>query len=129
MRDLVLAFINTLSLRNYIVSNNLPFDNNGVALYLSNPKSIYVDQAQVITEPFIKMMNKTIDKETVSLDVYLATDAKQLPTDYSNTVSSLKNAISLGDVGFISAASEVTTEFVEDLLVTKLELKFERIIN
>lgn len=130
MRVEVLDYLNSLKLKNYKVAKEVPFSTNGTVLYLKNPKTIYVEKDQVLTEPYLQLMDELIEKETYVVVVYLATDAKQLPTDYATVVSQIENARGIDKIGkFTSTTSNSSTEFEEDLLVTKIELTFESINN
>lgn len=131
MREAVLAYLDGLKLRGFAVSQELPFDANGVPLFTKNPKRIYVDQEQMITEPFIQVFNgNDINLDTTVVVVYFSTDAKQLPQEYSSTVTALKNTKAIdADTQYYRRQSDVSTEFRNDLLVTSVELRFSRIIT
>lgn len=131
MRDIVLQYLKDLGLRNYTIGNELPFDPNGTQLHIKNPKKIYVDVEQYEKEPFIQVFNgNDINLETTTVVVYFANDAKQLPQEYSSVVNSIKLAsqIDSGDKYF-RRVSDVSTEYVQDLLVTKVELKYSKLIT
>lgn len=131
MRDLVLTYLKSLKLKNFTIANELPFDQNGTQLYVKNPKMIYVNQEQYSIENFIQTMSgKNYDKETTSVVVYLATDAKQLPQEYSNVVSSIKRATAIDTLNkYQWKESEVNTEYVNDKLVTSIELRYTQLIT
>lgn len=131
MREEILKYLAELRLRTFTTSAELPFDNNKVELYIKNPKRIYVDNPQISVQPFIQIMNgHDIDLEVQTVAIYFTTDAKQLPTDYSSTVASIRAGKAITLTGnFFKRESDCTTEYKQDLLVTKIELKYSRIIT
>lgn len=130
MRQELLDYIATHKLRNYKLSQELPFSNSGTVMYLKNPKSIYVDEDQVTTEPLIQMLNgNDIDGEVTTVRVYLATDAKQQPSDYSSVVNVLRNGKALLGTGYFRKECDVTTEFENDLQVTTVEYRFTKLLT
>lgn len=126
MRDEVLTYLNSLKLKGITLSQELPFDANGVPLFTKNPKKIYVDQEQVTTEPFISVMSgRNINLETTVVVAYFSTDAKQLPAEYNSTLAYLRNTNAMdADNQYYRRQSNVTTEFRNDLLITSVELQF-----
>ena len=130
MRDLLLTYLGTLLLDSFIVSTELPFSAAGVEMYLKNVKRIYVDTEQIEVEPFLAFMNGlTINKEITSLNVYFATDAKTLASDYSSTLASIQLGRNIVAPGvYTDTYSVVSTEYVNDLLVTTVEIRFVKIL-
>ena len=77
MRSLILTYLENNKPSGFGVSQNLPFDQNGTALYLQNLKTLYVDQPQTEQEPLIDTLDTTrIVSETTIVNVYVVTDAK-----------------------------------------------------
>ena len=118
----------------FSVSQNLPFDQNGEALYLQNLKSIYVDQPQTEQEPlFDTLDNSSTVAETTKINVYVVTDAKTLPTTYDTLVTTVKGVRTTSTIislGYISRECTVSTAYANgDQLVTTFELEFTNIIN
>ena len=126
MRDLVINYLKSLNLKSFKVSLELPFEPNGTALHIKNPKSIYVDVEQYEKEPFIKVMNgKDINIDDTIVNVYFATDAKQLSQEYTNVVSQIRQAVKIDtEHKYFRETSNISTEYEKDLLVTIIELRY-----
>jgi hypothetical protein len=131
MRDTVVSYIEGLDLGVFALSTELPFDTSGTPLYLKNMKRVYVGLDQVETTPIYQRLDgNDILQETTSVFVYLASDAKNLPTGYSDVVSKLSNAKAIDGANlFFKRESVVTTEFEADAQTTSIELRFTRITN
>lgn len=131
MRQEILDFFGTLNLGQFTVSTELPWDASGVALYLKNPKKIYVDRDQSSVENVITTFDGlTLDNETTSVSVYFAADAKQLPPGYDDLITDLKTAKDTEDIQGVSQRRVgVSSEFQDDMLVTTLEFTFTKLIN
>lgn len=129
MRDTILDYLNSMKLKNFKVSSEMPFQPNGTALHLKNPKTIYTDAEQITTEPFIQLFDSTIDKEDKSVTIYLATDAKQLPKDYTDVVAQLREAKEVFANEYLTRTSETNTEYDTDLLITTVTITLSKIIT
>ena len=130
MRDTIVAYLKSLKLKNFTIANELPFEQNGTQLFVKNPKTIYVDQEQYTTEEFIKIMNgKDIQRETTTVIVYLAIDAKQTNTEYSNVIEAIKRAKAIdSELVYNWRESDVNVEYINDKTVTTIELRYSRLI-
>jgi hypothetical protein len=130
MRQEVLDYINTLSLGGFLLTSEYPWDDNGTALYIKNPKKIYVDNPQTSAEPFIQTLGSTtFNNETTSISVYFSTDAKQISPQYDTLVSDLKTGKDITTIdGLNRRECDVTTSFENDLLITELEYRFTKLI-
>lgn len=129
MRTEILSYLKGLKLKNFNVSEELPFSNSGVALYLKNAKRLYLSLEQITLEPFISVFgSSSIDAEVYSVKLYFTTDAKQLPSDYSTVVSQIRAAksVTTADNYF---RREVTNEtsYENDLMVTEFEFRFTKL--
>ena len=81
MRSLILAYLNANKVSGFGVSQQLPFDQNGSALYLQNLKSVYVDNPLTEQDPLFDTLDDSpIVSETTIVSVYVVTDAKTLPS-------------------------------------------------
>lgn len=131
MREELKDYIVGLKLKNYKVSDELPFSNSGTAMYLKNAKTFYVDDDQVTTEPFMQVMNGAIiESEVTTVRVYLSTDAKQKPSDYANVVSGIKAwKYVTANTPYFRKEVDVTSEFENDLQITQFEFRFTKIIS
>lgn len=129
MRTELLDYIKALKLKNYNVSDELPFSNSGTTLYSKNVKRIYCDLEQITSEPFLTLFgNYNIDSEVHSVRLYFTTDAKQLPSDYSTLVSQLRAAKNVTTTeNFFRREVTSSTSFENDLMVTEFEFRFTKI--
>ena len=129
MRTEILDYLKALKLKNYNVSDELPFSNSGTVMYTKNVKRIYVDLEQISNEPFITLFGDyNIDSEIHSVRLYFSTDAKQLPSDYSTVISQIRAAKNVATTERFHRR-EVTnsTSFENDLMVTEFEFRFTMI--
>jgi hypothetical protein len=130
MRDLILSYLGSAAFNSFIVSTELPFSQSGTELYLKNVKRIYVDEEQIETTPFIAVFNGCdINQETTLLNVYFATDAKNLVEDYSDAVDIITAAKDIEVNGvYTNRISNVQTQYKNDLLITTVELSFTKLL-
>lgn len=128
MRDLILGYLQTLTLTGFKVSEELPWSNSGQPLYLKNLKTIYVDSDNTSQEPLITLMNGVeILQEITTVRVYLATDAKKLPNTYETVVSGIKQAKDLSSItGYNQRNVTVDKTFDNDVMVTVFEFRFTK---
>jgi hypothetical protein len=127
MRQDVIDYIQTLNLGTFIVSNELPFSESGVPLYIKNLKKIYVDVDQYQAEPIIRTLSGVmVTRDTIAVKVYFANDAKSIPPNYDEAVSLLRTAKDILPTtgGFTGREVEVKTSFEADRLITEIELRF-----
>jgi hypothetical protein len=129
MRQQVIDFINTVSLGGFTLSREIPWDSDGSPLYIKNLKKIYVDAVQYANTPIVRALNGlSISNEVTSVTVYLACDAKQLPSNYDSLISDLKKAKDITTIsGINNRECDVTTETQADMLITELEFRFTKI--
>ena len=129
MRQEILNYVNGLSLGTFSVSSELPYDQSGTALYLSNPKKIYVGNEQTSTEPLVSALDgPVIDNEVTTVSIYFSADAKQLPANYDTLVTNLKAAKNITTVtGIHRRELDAVTEFQGDLLVNSMEIRFNKV--
>lgn len=129
MRTEILDYISSLSLGSFMLSQELPWTDSGVELYLKNPKKIYVDVTRYTTEPLLATLDGTlINSDVQSIGVYFSADAKQLPANYDTLVSDLRQAkdVVVTD-GTFRRECDVNTSFQNDLIVTELEYRFTKL--
>ena len=129
MREDVINFIKSVSLGTFTVSEELPRDDSGVALYIKNPKKLYVDQDQVSQEPVIQTLSGfDLHNEATTVSVYFTADAKTLPANYSLLVDTLKQGKDvLPTGGFNNRTVDVQSEYEADLLLTRIDYTFSKI--
>lgn len=128
MRTELIEYFKNLKLRNFKVSDELPFV-SGTELYVKNAKTIYTDITQRVSEQVLAVLgNHGVFQEVLTVSVFFTTDAKNLPSDYDTVIASLaagKNITS--GVDFHRRAVDVTTSFEGDLIVTTLEFRFTKL--
>jgi len=130
MRTQVVDELKKLALTGYTISNELPYDESGLALYLKNPKKIYVDRENVEILPLITTLNSAdISNETTTVRAYYSIDAKQTPANYDSIITSLRGIKStIVRDGANSREAFVTTTYEGDLMVVELEYRLTRVI-
>jgi hypothetical protein len=129
MREDILSYIKTLSLGSFTVSDELPRDDSGMALYLKNPKKLYVDLGQVEATPLIQTLSGfDVHTESTTVSVYFTADAKTLPANYSSLTQSLRLGKDIEQAkGFNNRSVDVQTEYDADMLVTRIDYTFSKI--
>jgi hypothetical protein len=129
MRQQVIDALKGLALTSYSVTEELPFDESDNPLYIKNPKRLYVDNTQTAQESLIVALDGlNIENTTTSVTVYFTVDAKNVPTNYDSTISSLKtlkDTISFD--GAPNRTVSVNTSYTNDLLINEVEYSFTRI--
>jgi hypothetical protein len=132
MRSLILTYLEANKPSGFGVSQNLPFDQNGSALYLQNLKSLYVDNPSTEQEPLYDTLDDcSIVSETTIVDVYVVTDAKTLPSNYDAMVTAVKGVKTDTTItGYTEKRVNVSTSYANgDQLITQFELRFTTIKN
>ena len=129
MRAEILDYLKGLKLKNFNISDELPFTTSATALYLKNIKRVYVDLEQVSNEPFIQLLGDyNINTELHSVRLYFSIDAKQLPSDYSSTVSDIRLAKGVTTTeNYFRREVNNSTSFENDLMITEFEFRFTKL--
>jgi hypothetical protein len=130
MRTDILNYFIANPVAGYTVTQELPWDTSGTALYLKNFKKIYVDTDQVAQEPLIDVLNGAgIVNEITTVTAYVTTDAKNQPSNYATMVSTLMNArLDTDIIGVTQRTTQVSTEFSGDAQVTQFDFSFRQLI-
>lgn len=129
MRDTIIEFINTLNLGGFILSQDLPWTDSGIPLYIKNVKKIYVDKTTYSNEVLIPILNgSNIDSDISTVRIYFSADAKQTPSNYDDVINQLRdiNSINLSN-GTFRREITVDTSFENDLIITELEYRFTKL--
>jgi hypothetical protein len=131
MRTQIITYIQGLNLGTFSVSTELPYTDSGQALYIKNPKRIYVDEEQVENEPILETLNSSnVINEQESVTIYFSCDSKLLPANYDTLVTDLKAARNIDTVQNVFRRElDVSTGYDGDLLVTELTIRFNKIIT
>lgn len=131
MRSNILAYIKSLRLGTYSVTDELPWDNNGTPLYLVNLKRIYVDVSQYSQDALIDTLSMAgaVD-EITTVRVFFVNDAKTLPSNYETLIDDIKSArVQDYTAGYIQKLCQVTTEYQSDRMITTLEFSFRKLLT
>jgi hypothetical protein len=130
MRDEIIEKIRLSGLGSLGVSNELPFDDNGQALFNKNSKQVYVDNPQTSQEPLFQTLNGgcNVNNSTTTVSVFFAVDAKNKPADYETNIAKLQSVKdSVTFEGSTSRLVFTSTEYAGDLLISEIEYEFTRI--
>lgn len=126
MRQDILDYIRRLNLGTYKISAELPFNSADTPLYIKNPKTIYVDVAQIDSVPLITALNGlSIREQSTTVSVSFSSDAKQLPSNYESVIEQIQSARQLNpDNTFNRSEVALQTEYINDLLITVIDIKY-----
>lgn len=128
MREQFLELIRKLDIISYKVSNELPFSNSNIPMYLKNTKYIYVDNAVSTIETLIPVLNGiNIEADIQTIRIYLSNDAKQTPPDYSTTVSLIRNLKDSITGNYFKRDCATETVYENDIALTTFEFKFYKL--
>lgn len=129
MRQEIVDYIATLGLGGYLLTDEIPWSADNTPLFLRNLKKIYVDETATASEPIIRALNGlNVNNEQQVTRIYFANDAKQIPPNYSDVITSLKTCKDITTISGIQSRSvEVSTSFEDDVLVTEITVTFTRL--
>lgn len=129
MRTEIIDYVQGLNLGTFTVSTELPYTESGQALYVKNPKKIYVDEEQIISEPIIQALDGlTVINEETSVTIFFSVDGKLVPANYDTVLTALKGAKDITTIsGIFRRELDVSTGYDGDLLVTELVIRFNKI--
>lgn len=129
MRTAVIDYVQGLNLGTFTVSTELPYTESGQALYVKNPKRIYVDEEQIVSEPLIQALDGvSIVNEESTVTIYFSVDSKLVPANYDSVVTALKGAKNITTIdGVFRRELDVSTGYDGDLLITELAIRFNKI--
>lgn len=126
MRDQLLDAIQTT--RDFRVARELPWTSSGLPLYLKNLKTVYVSQPTVDVEPLVPILaGNGPQAETVSLTVFLATDAKRLPKTVDEQLKNIERLGQLGIEGVFRRTTETNTTYQTDVIINSYTFTYTRI--
>ena len=127
MRDQVIDYITAAPLQKYNFSRELPYVENAAPLHLKNPLTIYVDEENFQQNSLFRTLGTTnIDIITTTVDIVFSNDAKNTPNNYGSLVSYLLLAKNIAG-GFNDSQATISTEIVDDLQVTNIEIQYTKI--
>jgi hypothetical protein len=133
MRIAILNYLkaNKRSLTPLIVTDNLPWEDNGAPVYHHNKKHVYVDLDQVSQNASFDTLNFKggIDEITI-VRVYFVTDAKNPIPNFESVVQTIKDARLTDEIsGVIQRTCQVRTSFNSDAVETIFEFSFRKLIT
>lgn len=129
MRQQVLDYINTLSLGGYLLTEEIPWSDNDVPLYIKNLKKIYVDNTEYVSTPVIQTLSAlSISNEETISKIYLANDAKTVPANYDILIADLQSAKDITTVeGVRTRECDVSVSYQDDVMITEIEIRLTRL--
>jgi hypothetical protein len=130
MRTQLLAAITTATstLTQFAVSQELPFEQSGTALFLKNKKRIYVDEERREQTTLIALLNATdIYQDDLITNVYLSVDAKNTPSQLDSVVSKILSAKANTGIVNFGVESDYSVDKQEDVLIYNFEFRMNTI--
>ena len=130
MRTQLLAAITTATstLTQFAVSQELPFEQSGTALFLKNKKRIYVDEERREQTTLIALLNATdIYQDDLITNVYLSVDAKNPPSQLDSVVSKILSAKANTGIVNFGVESDYSVDKQEDVLIYNFEFRINTI--
>lgn len=129
MRTELLSAITTAisTLTQFAVSQELPWEQNGLPLFRKNMKKIYVDRTQQEETTLIPVLDgNDVFQDDLITQVYVAVDAKNTPTQLDALISKIlatKSTISVVNFGL---ESDYTVDKQEDVLIYTFEFRLNQ---
>jgi hypothetical protein len=130
MRTQLLAAITTATstLTQFAVSQELPFEQSGTALFLKNKKRIYVDEERREQTTLFPLLNATdIYQDDLITNVYLSVDAKNPPSQLDSVVSKILSAKANTGIVNFGVESDYSVDKQEDVLIYTFEFRINTI--
>lgn len=128
MRQEVLDYINTLALGGYLLTEESPWSDNEVPLYIKNLKKIYVDNTEYVSEPIVTALNGlNINNEQMVTTIYFANDAKTIPANYDDLIADLKLARNIDIDGVRTREADVSVTYENDVMITEVEIRLGKL--
>lgn len=126
MRQTLLSAITTAvsTLTQFAVSQELPWAQNGDALFRKNMKKIYVDQPTLEQSTFIFVFDKNnVNYNDYTYNIYFAVDAKNPPSQTDQVVAKIMTC--MGSTGLLSLddESDYTVEKDEDKVIYSVQIR------
>lgn len=116
-----------LASSNVSVSAELPWDSAGQPLYAKNMKKLYLDEDNILNEPFIYTLDfHPVNSVVTTVTAYLTIDAKNPISDIdtiTNRIINSRNSIA----GQTARTCDMTTSFTDDQLTYQFDFTFTTI--
>ncbi len=132
MRTQLISAITTqlTTVTQFAVSQELPWSQNGVALFLKNLKRVYVDREVKSQSVLIPLLNAAdILQDDFVTEVYLAVDAKNPPSQLELAISKIlgsKDSIGITNFGI---ESDYTVDKQEDVMIFTFQFRLNQAIT
>lgn len=129
MRTQLLSAITTAisTLTQFAVSQELPWEQNGLPLFRKNMKKVYVDRTQQEETTLIPVLDgNDVFQDDLITQVFVAVDAKNTPTQLDALISKIlatKSTISVVNFGL---ESDYTVDKQEDVLIYTFEFRLNQ---
>lgn len=129
MREEILDYLQSQNLGSFIVTREQPWSENGLPLYLKNLKKVYAGEENITQEPLLTTLDALdIPTEVTTVTVYLACDAKQIPSNFNQAVQVVREARGITTVGAVNRREcDITKSYENDVLVTEIEFRFTKL--
>jgi hypothetical protein len=129
MRDILLPIVQDTDTGVFLVSQELPFTVDGIALFVKNPKRIYVDMAQSQQTSIANTLdNGSIVLENTQIKVYMSCESKVV-AGYTEAIDNLKLLVDDDELKEWSQRSvNVLTRYDSNLLITELTYQFRKLL-
>jgi hypothetical protein len=126
--ELLSAIVTAVStLTQFAVSQELPWEQNGLPLFRKNMKKIYVDRTQQEETTLIPVLDgNDVFQDDLITQVFVAVDAKNTPTQLDALISKIlatKSTISVVNFGL---ESDYTVDKQEDVLIYTFEFRLNQ---
>jgi hypothetical protein len=129
MRTELLSAITTAisTLTQFAVSTELPWEQNGTALYTKNKKKVYVDLERMEETTLIPTLNggEVFQNDSICL-VYVAVDAKNQPSQLDSLISKILGAKNSTGIVNFGTESDYTLDIQEDVLTYTFEFRLNQ---
>lgn len=129
MRDELITYLKTQRLGTVSVTDELPFDKDGDALYLKNFKKIYVSKDTIVQTPLINTLDggSIVDQVTTTY-AWFTLDAKTSLVNYNDIISHLKDARNINN-RFTDRTVNISEQFQGDAMITEAIFSLKELIT
>lgn len=130
MRSQLLAAITTATstLTQFAVAQELPWEQNGTALFRKNMKRVYVDENYLEESTLIPTLdfNPVLENDQ-RCRAYICVDAKNTPSQLDNLISKVLACKDQTGIVNFQSESDYTIEKTEDVLTLTFEFRLNTI--
>ena len=130
MRQQLLSAITTATntLTQFGVSIEMPWEQNGTALFRKNLKKVYVDNSYREENTIIPTLdNNNVIEDTVVCNAYVACDAKNAPSQLDQLISNILACKDRTGIDNFITESDYTMDKQEDVLILTFEFRLQQL--